>query len=47
MAEIDERVCGRIVDYDEKRGEIVIRAPYQDFATMCRREYKEDRKSVV
>lgn len=41
MAEIDERVRGRIVDYDEKRGEIVIRAPYQDFATMCRREYKD------
>lgn len=41
MAEIDERVRGRIVDYDEKRGEIVIRAPYRDFATMCRREYKD------
>ena len=41
MAEIIDRVKGRIVEYDERRGEIVIRAPYSDFAAMCRREYKE------
>lgn len=41
MADVIDHVRGRIVDYDEKRGEIIIRAPYTDFAAMCRREYKE------
>lgn len=41
MAEVIDRVRGRIVEYDEKRGEIVIRAPYTDFPALCRREYKE------
>ena len=41
MAEINETIRGRITDFDEKRNEVVIRAPYTDFATMCRREYKE------
>lgn len=41
VAEIIDRVRGRIVGYDEKRGEVLIRAPYTDFAAMCRREYKE------
>ena len=40
MAEIIDKVVGRVVEYDEKRGEIIIRAPYTDFATLCRREYK-------
>lgn len=31
---------GRIVGYDEKRGEVLIRAPYDDWATMTKREYK-------
>ena len=41
MADVIERIKGRIVDFDEKRGEVIIRAPYADFATMCRREYEE------
>lgn len=41
MADVIDRVRGRIVEYDEKRGEIIIRAPYTDFPAMCRREYKE------
>ena len=32
---------GRIVGYDEKRGELLIRAPYGDWPTMLKREYKE------
>lgn len=34
-------VRGRIVGYDERRGEVLIRAPYDDWPTMLRREYKE------
>ena len=41
MARIIERIRGRIVGYDEKRRELLIRAPYDDFATMDRREYQE------
>ena len=41
MAATIDRVRGRIVDYDERRGEIIIRAPYTDFAAMVRREYKD------
>ena len=41
MADIIDHVKGRIVEYDERRGELVIRAPYSDFATMVRREYKD------
>lgn len=41
MADIIDKVRGRIVDYDERRGEIIIRAPYTDFPALCRREYKE------
>lgn len=40
MAVID-RVKGRIVDYDERRGVVKIEANYEDFVRMCRREYKE------
>ena len=32
---------GRIVGYDEKRGELLIRAPYGDWPTMFKRDYKE------
>lgn len=35
-----DTVKGRIVDYDERRGELLIRAPYDDYITMTRREYK-------
>lgn len=41
MAALNETVRGHIADYDEKRGEVIIRAPYSDFATMCRREYRD------
>lgn len=41
MAEIIDHIKGRIVEYDERRGELIIRAPYSDFATMVRREYKD------
>lgn len=41
MARLIERLRGRIVGYDEKRRELLIRAPYDDFATMDRREYQE------
>lgn len=41
MAKTIDRIKGRIVGYDERRGEILIRAPYTDYATMCRREYKD------
>lgn len=34
-------VRGKIVWYDERRGEVLIRAPYDDWPTMLRREYKE------
>lgn len=36
-----ETVKGRIVGYDERTGELLIRAPYDDWLTMTRREYKE------
>lgn len=36
-----DTVKGRIVGYDEKRGELLIRAPYDDIFTMCKREYKQ------
>lgn len=36
-----ETVKGRIVGYDEKRGDLLIRAPYADWQTMTKREFKE------
>lgn len=41
MTAVIDRVRGKIVNYDERRGVVTIEAPYADFATMCRREYKE------
>ena len=35
-----DTVKGRIVGYDEKRQELLIRAHYDDYVTMTRREYK-------
>lgn len=32
---------GRIVGYDEKSGELLIRAPYDDYLTLTKREYKK------
>ena len=35
-------VCkGRIVGYDEKRGELLIRAPYADWFTLTKRQYHQ------
>lgn len=33
-------VKGRVIDYDERTGEVVIRAKYDDWLTMTKREYK-------
>lgn len=35
-----DTVKGRIVGYDERRNEILIRAPYDDWLTMTKRDYK-------
>ena len=36
-----ETVKGRIVGYDERSQELLIRAPYDDSFTMCKREFRE------
>lgn len=36
-----ETVKGRIVGYDERTGELLIRARYDDWVTMLKREFKE------
>lgn len=41
MADVIDRVRGKIVDYNERRKVVIIEAPYDDFVRMCRREYKE------
>lgn len=41
MTAVVDRVRGKITNYDERRGVVTIEAPYTDFVTMCRREYKE------
>lgn len=41
MTAVIDRVRGKITGYDERRGVVTIEAPYEDFVTMCRREYKE------
>lgn len=35
-----DTVNGRIVGYDERAGDILIRARYEDHFTLCKREYK-------
>lgn len=35
-----DTVKGRIVGYDERAGDILIRARYEDHFTLCKREYK-------
>lgn len=35
-----DTVKGRIVGYDERTGDVLIRAKYDDWPTMCKREYK-------
>jgi hypothetical protein len=41
MRKPNETVKGRIVGYDEKLGELLIRAPYDDWFTMTKREFKQ------
>lgn len=36
-----DTATGRIVGYDERRGELLIRAPYADWHTMTKREYSQ------
>lgn len=36
-----DTVKGRIVGYDERTGDVLIRAKYEDWFTMCKRGYKE------
>lgn len=35
-----DTVKGRIVGYDERTGDVLIRARYEDYFTFCKREYK-------
>lgn len=35
-----DTVKGRIVGYDDRTGDVLIRARYEDWYTMCKREYK-------
>lgn len=35
-----DTVKGKVVGYDERRGEVLIRAPYDDWYTMTKRNYK-------
>jgi len=41
MRKAMETVKGRIVGYDEKRQELLIRAPYDDVFTLTKRDFKE------
>ena len=41
MRKPNETIKARIVGYDERRGELLIRAPYDDWFTMTKREFKE------
>lgn len=36
-----ETVKARVVGYDERRNVMIIHAPYDDYITLCRREFKE------
>jgi hypothetical protein len=43
--QVIEQITGRIVDYNEKTGELTIKAVYPDFLTLTRREY--DKVSIT
>ena len=45
MKQVIEQITGRIVDYNEKTGELTIKAVYPDFHTLTRREY--DKVSIT
>ena len=36
-----ETIKARIVGYDERHNELLIRAPYDDYATLCKRQFRE------
>ena len=41
-------VCeGRIVGYDERAGELLIRVPYDDYLTLTKREYKKCKVQLI
>lgn len=40
MKSPNDTIKGRIIDYDERTQELIIRAPYRDVFTMTKREYK-------
>ncbi len=40
-------ITGTIVEYDERGGELVIRAPYSDYLTLAKREYKTVKIQLV
>jgi hypothetical protein len=45
VKQVIEQITGRIVDYNEKTGELTIKAVYPDFLTLTRREY--DKVSIT
>jgi len=45
VKQVIEQITGRIVDYNEKTGELTIKAVYPDFPTLTRREY--DKVSIT
>ena len=42
-----DTIEGRIVDYDERTGELLVRAPYSDYYTLTKRQYKKVRVQLV
>ena len=39
MKPANDTIDGRIVDYDEKTGELIIRAKYEDIGILTKRQY--------
>lgn len=40
-------ITGTIAEYDERSGELIIRAPYSDYYTLTKREYKNVRIQLI
>lgn len=40
-------ITGTIAEYDERSGELIIRAPYSDYYTLTKREYKKVRIQLL
>lgn len=47
MRSPNDVVEGRIVGYDERAGELLIRVPYDDYFTMTKREYKKCKVQLI